>query len=53
MKVETPRIKPNHDALAKRWMVFANHVLFKSTLSARDRGIVIPRIGWLCQDHVF
>lgn len=39
----------NHDSLAKRWMVFANHVLFKSTLSARDREIVILRIGWLCQ----
>jgi alkylhydroperoxidase family enzyme len=30
-------------------MVFANHVLFKSTLSPRDREIVILRIGWLCQ----
>lgn len=39
----------NHPTLMKRWMVFANHVLFKSTLSARDREIVILRIGWLCQ----
>lgn len=39
----------NHVPLAKRWMVFANHVLFKSTLSPRDREIVILRIGWLCQ----
>jgi 4-carboxymuconolactone decarboxylase len=33
----------------RRWMVFANHVLFKSTLSARDREILILRIGWICQ----
>ncbi len=39
----------NHVPLAKRWMVFANHILFKSTLSPRDREIVILRIGWLCQ----
>ncbi len=39
----------NHPALAKRWMVFANHILFKSELSARDREIAILRIGWLCQ----
>ncbi len=43
------RTLANHEALAKRWMVFANHVLFKSTLSPRDREIVILRIGWLCQ----
>jgi alkylhydroperoxidase family enzyme len=39
----------NHESLAQRWMVFANHILFKSSLSARDREIVILRIGWLCQ----
>jgi len=43
------RTLANHEQLAKRWMVFANHVLFKSTLSARDREILILRIGWLCQ----
>ena len=32
----------------KRWTVFANHVLYKSTLSPRDREILILRIGWLC-----
>lgn len=39
----------NHPALAKRWMVFANHILGKSTLSVRDRELVILRIGYLCQ----
>ena len=39
----------NHPALAKRWMVFANHIMGKSTLTLRDREIVILRIGWLCK----
>ncbi len=39
----------NHPGLAKRWMVFANHIMGKSTLSLRDREIVILRIGWLCK----
>ena len=39
----------NHPDLAKRWMVFANHILGKSTLSVRDREMVILRIGYLCQ----
>jgi alkylhydroperoxidase family enzyme len=43
------RTLANHPALAKRWMVFANHILGKSTLSVRDRELLILRIGWLCQ----
>ena len=39
----------NHPDLMRRWMVFANHVLIKSTLSAREREIAILRIGYLCQ----
>jgi alkylhydroperoxidase family enzyme len=39
----------HHPALLKRWMVFGNHVLAKSTLPAREREILILRIGWLCQ----
>ena len=39
----------NHPELARRWMVFANHILGKSTLSVRDREILILRIGYLCQ----
>src|SRR5262249_13264158 len=35
--------------LLKRWMVFANHVLVKSTLPARERELLILRIGWLCR----
>jgi len=38
-----------HPKLLRRWLVFANHILFKSTLSAREREILILRIGWLCQ----
>ncbi len=39
----------NHPALARRWLVFARHVLGKSTLSARDRELLILRIGYLCR----
>jgi len=45
------RTLANHEKLAKRWMVFANHILFKSTLSDRDREILILRIGWLCKSE--
>ena len=43
------RTLANHPDLARRWMVFANHILGKSTLSVRDRELVILRIGYLCQ----
>ncbi|MDG1207462.1 MAG: carboxymuconolactone decarboxylase family protein [Pseudomonadales bacterium] len=43
------RTMANHEKLAKRWLVFGNHILSKSTLPARDREIAILRIGWLCQ----
>jgi len=43
------RTMANHPDLMRRWIVFANHVLGKSTLSIRDREIVILRIGYLCQ----
>lgn len=42
------RTMVNHPDLARRWMVFANHVLFKSTVPARERELAILRIGWLC-----
>ena len=38
----------NHSGLAKRWMVFANHILGKSTLDPKERELVILRIGFLC-----
>ena len=39
----------HHPRLLKRWMVFGNHVLFRSTLPPRERELVILRIGWLCE----
>ncbi len=42
------RTMANHPDLARRWMVFANHVLGKSTLPVRERELAILRIGWLC-----
>jgi alkylhydroperoxidase family enzyme len=39
----------HHPKLMKRWMVFANHVLAKSTLVARDRELLILRTGWNCR----
>ena len=38
-----------HPKLFKRWLVFANHVLFKSAIPARDREILILRTGWRCR----
>jgi 4-carboxymuconolactone decarboxylase len=43
------RTLAHHPKLFKRWLVFANHVLFKSSLPARDRELVILRTGWLCR----
>jgi alkylhydroperoxidase family enzyme len=43
------RTLANHPDLMKRWLVFGNHVLFKSTLPARERELVILRIGFLCE----
>ena len=39
----------HHPKLLQRWMVFGNHVLFRSTLPPRERELVILRIGWLCE----
>jgi alkylhydroperoxidase family enzyme len=39
----------HHPQLLRRWLVFGGHVLGKSTLPARDREIVILRMGWLCR----
>jgi len=38
----------HHPELLRRWLVFANHVLGKSTLPARERELAILRVGWLC-----
>lgn len=42
------RTLAHHPKLLKRWLVFGNHVLAKSTLPARDRELVILRTGWNC-----
>jgi 4-carboxymuconolactone decarboxylase len=39
----------NHPALLKRWLVFASHVLAKSSLSPRDRELLILRVGVRCR----
>ncbi len=39
----------HHPDLMRRWLVFANHILGKSTLGVRERELVILRIGYLCQ----
>lgn len=39
----------HHPDLLRRWLVFANHVLGKSTLAERERELAILRIGYLCQ----
>ena len=38
----------HHPKLLKRWLVFAGHVLSKSTLSPRDRELAILRVGVVC-----
>ena len=39
----------NHPKLLRRWLVFGNHVLAKSTLPPRERELLILRVGWLCR----
>ncbi len=41
------RTLAHHPKLLKRWTVFGNHVLFKNTLPARERELLILRTGWL------
>ncbi len=36
-----------HPKLLKRWGVFGTHVLYKNTLPARERELLILRTGWL------
>lgn len=39
----------HHPKLMKRFLVFGNHVLGKSTLAPRDRELLILRTGWNCR----
>jgi alkylhydroperoxidase family enzyme len=43
------RTLAHHPKLLKRWLVFGNHVLTKTSLPARDRELVILRVGWLAR----
>jgi len=38
-----------HPRLLKSWLVFGNQVLSKSSLPAREKELVILRMGWLCR----
>jgi 4-carboxymuconolactone decarboxylase len=38
-----------HLKLFKRWLVFGNHTFSRSSLPAREREMVILRMGWLCR----
>ena len=38
----------HHPSLLRRWLVFATHVLSKSTLTPRDRELLILRVGVRC-----
>lgn len=43
------RVLMNHPKLARRWTVFAGHVLQKQTVPLRERELLKLRIGWLNQ----
>jgi 4-carboxymuconolactone decarboxylase len=43
------KVLMHHPALVRRWTVFAGHILRKQTLPARERELLILRIGWLNQ----
>lgn len=39
----------HHPKLLKRWLLFGDQVLSRSTLEPRQRELVILRTGWLCR----
>ncbi len=43
------RTVAHHPKLLKRWLVFGNHVLSKSSVAPRERELAILRVGYLCQ----
>ncbi len=45
------RTLAHHPKLFKRWSVFGTHVLYRSTLPARERELLILRTGWLCRSE--
>jgi len=40
-----------HVELLKNYFIFSTHIMVKSTLPAREREILILRIGWLCRSE--
>lgn len=40
-----------HSEMMKKWRPFSGYILNQSTLPARDREMLILRIGWLCQSE--
>ncbi len=40
-----------HPKLLKRWLPFANHLLFKSSLAPRLRELLILRVAWLARSE--
>jgi 4-carboxymuconolactone decarboxylase len=38
-----------HPKLLKRWLPFANHILFKSSLGPREREMLILRVAWVAR----
>src|SRR5262245_39066031 len=45
------RTLARHPKLLKRWLVFGNPVLLKSSIDARERELVILRTGWNCRSE--
>jgi 4-carboxymuconolactone decarboxylase len=45
------RTVAHHPDLMKRWLPFVNHILRKSTITLREREILILRTGWLCRSE--
>ena len=45
------RTLANYPELSNSWFQFGNHILGNSTLSARDREVLILRIGYLCRSE--
>ena len=41
----------HHPDMLRRWLVFATHVMSKSTLSPRDRELLVLRTGWNCRSR--
>jgi len=40
-----------HPVMMEKWQTFADYILNESTLPAREREILILRIGWLCRSE--